>query len=359
VSKLKVGIIGCGGIARAKHMPSLTKLKEVAITAFANRDMAKAEQAAADFGAPGAKVYSDYRALLEDADVDVVHVCTGNDTHAEITIAALEAGKHVMCEKPMARSAGEARLMVEAASRSGKKLSISYNNRYRQDTQYLYNLCRNGALGDIYYAKAHALRRRGVPTWGTFLNKELQGGGPLIDLGTHVLDMALWLMDNYEPHSVTGSAFYKLGKRANAFNPYGSWDPDKFTVEDSAFAMIRMKNGAVIYLESSFAIHMLQEGTGKVTLCGTEAGADMWNGLTLNGELPGALYENRLDLNGESVPFYNVAKETPADLEARLWIEAILHDREPVVQPTQALVVQQLLDAIYESAETGQTVYFP
>ncbi|TBL79008.1 Gfo/Idh/MocA family protein [Paenibacillus thalictri] len=354
--ELRVGIIGCGGIAHAKHMPSLAKLPQVSLAAFANRTEDKARQAAQTFGSTDAKVFSDYRRLLEDRTIDVVHVCTANDTHAEITIAALEAGKHVMCEKPMAKTSADARRMVEAAKRSGKKLTVSYNNRYRPDSQYLYRMCRGGDLGHIYMGKAHALRRRGVPTWGAFLDKEKQGGGPLLDIGTHSLDLALWLMDNYKPKKVLGSAFYQLGKMADAANPYGSWDPSRFTVEDSALAMITMENGATVTLEASWALNIVRDGTAKVTLCGTDAGADMWDGLTINGEKYGKLYTTRIHLQNEGIPFYQTREESPAELEARLWIEALINGKDPVVKPEQALIVQQILEAIYVSAETGEAV---
>ena len=127
-----------------------------------------------------------------------------------------------MCEKPMAKTADDARKMVETAKRTGKKLTIGYQNRYRPDSEYLYTLCRNGELGEIYFAKAHAVRRRAVPTWGVFLNEEEQGGGPLIDIGTHALDLTLWMMDNYEVKSVMG-VYHKLSGRENAANR-GPWD---------------------------------------------------------------------------------------------------------------------------------------
>jgi predicted dehydrogenase len=354
--ELRVGIIGCGGIANAKHMPSLSKLPQVSLAAFVNRSEDKARLAAQIFGSEDAKVYGDYRRLLEDKTIDVVHVCTSNDSHAEIAIAALEAGKHVMCEKPMAKTTAEARKMVETAKRTNKKLTISYNNRYRPDSQYLYQMCRNGDLGHIYMAKAHALRRRGVPTWGAFLDKDKQGGGPLLDIGTHALDLALWLMDNYKPRTVLGKAFHQLGQYANAANPYGSWDPDQFTVEDSAVAMIMMENGSTIQLEASWALNITREGAGKVTLCGTEAGADMWDGLSINGEKYGKLYTTRIHLQQPGVPFYETREESPADLEARLWIEALMNGQDPIVKPEQALVVQEILEAIYVSSETGKAV---
>ncbi|WP_199617336.1 Gfo/Idh/MocA family protein [Paenibacillus alkalitolerans] len=355
---VRVGIVGCGGIAFGKHMPSLAKLKNVEMVAFADIEADRAEKAAAQYGAEGAKTYTDYRKLLEDKSIDVVHVCTPNDSHADITVNALEAGKHVMCEKPMAKTAEGARKMVEAAKRTGKKLTIGYNNRFRKDSQYLKQVCDSGELGEIYLAKALAIRRRAVPTWGVFLDLEKQGGGPLIDIGTHALDLTLWMMNNYEPRSVVGNVYHKLGSRENAANAWGPWDPEKFKVEDSAFGFITMKNGATIILESSWALNTLQIGEAKCVLCGTEGGADMENGLRLNGERYSRLFVNEVDLKAGGVAFYEGKAESDAELEARLWIDSIVNDTEPVVKPEQALVVTQILEAIYESANTGKPIFF-
>ncbi|HHQ0082244.1 TPA: Gfo/Idh/MocA family protein, partial [Listeria monocytogenes] len=231
---LKVGIIGCGGIANGKHMPSLLKAEKAEMVAFCDNVLEKAEVAAKEFGGENASVYTNYVELLQDKSIDVIHVCTPNISHAEISIAAMEAGKHVMCEKPMAKTTAEAKSMIEAAERTGKKLTIGYQNRFRKDSDYLHQVCENGELGDIYYAKAKAIRRRAVPTWGVFLDEEAQGGGPLIDIGTHALDLTLWMMDNYKPKYVVGNSYHQLAKKENAANAWGSWDPSKFTVEDSA-----------------------------------------------------------------------------------------------------------------------------
>ncbi|WP_099159569.1 Gfo/Idh/MocA family protein [Virgibacillus ndiopensis] len=358
VEKLKVAIIGCGGIANGKHLPSLSKLKQVELIAFCDIKVDKARKAAEEYGVSRAQVYEDYDQLLQDQSIDVVHVCTPNISHAEISIAALKAGKHVMCEKPMAKTSKEARLMVETAEKTGKKLTIGYNNRFRPDSQYLHKTCQRGGLGEIYYAKAHAIRRRAVPTWGVFLDEEKQGGGPLIDIGTHALDLTLWMMDNYKPKSVMGSTFHKLGKRENAANAWGPWNPEKFTVEDSAFGFITMQDGATITLESSWALNSLDVDEAKCSLSGTEGGADMKDGLRINGENFGKLYTTHVDLTAGGVAFYDGDEESDAELEARLWIESIVNDTEPVVKPQEALVVTQILEAIYESARTGQAVYF-
>lgn len=356
--KLKVGIIGCGGIANGKHMPSLYKLDSVEMVAFCDIVKERAEDAAKKYGTSDAFVCTDYKDLLNDKSIDVVHVCTPNKSHGFITVDALESGKHVMCEKPMAKTAADARKMLEAANRTGKKLTIGYQGRYTPESQYLYKICRRGDLGEIYFAKAHAIRRRAVPTWGVFLNEDEQGGGPLIDIGTHALDLTLWMMNNYKPRIVMGTSYHKLGGRKNAANAWGPWDPEKFTVEDSAFGFIVMEDGATIILESSWALNTLQVGEAKTTLCGTEGGADMWDGLRINGEEFGTMHTTIPDLKAGGVAFYEGKAENPSDKEARLWIEAILNDTEPVVKPEQALVVTQILEAIYTSSKTGEPVHF-
>lgn len=352
----KIGMIGCGGIANGKHLPSLSKLSNVEVVAFCDIVEARAIATAAKFGATDAKVSSDYKEILADSSIDIIHVCTPNDSHADITIDALEAGKHVMCEKPMAKTAADAKRMVDAAKRTGKKLTIGYNNRFRPDSQHLKKLCEEGELGEIYFAKAHAIRRRAVPTWGVFLDEEKQGGGPLIDIGTHALDLTLWMMDNYKPKTVLGTSYHKLSNRENAANAWGPWDPEKFTVEDSAFSMVVMVNGATIMLESSWALNSLEVDEAKCSLSGTEAGADMKDGLRINGEKHSRLYVNNVELDSGGVAFYEGKKEKDSDLEMRLWIQAIDQDTTPVVTPEQAYVVSQILEAVYESARTGKAV---
>ena len=354
---IKVGVIGCGGIANGKHLPSLAKIQEVSMVAFCDIDKIKAESAATRYGDENATVYEDYIELLKDDAIEVIHVCTPNNTHQEITVAALNASKHVMCEKPMAKTSEEAQLMIDAAVHNNKKLTIGYQNRFRADSQYLRKVTQRGDLGEIYFSKAHAIRRRAVPTWGVFLDEEKQGGGPLIDIGTHALDLTLWMMDNYEPESVMGSTFHKLGKQADAANAWGSWDPNKFTVEDSAFGFIKMKNGATIILESSWALNSLDVDEAKCSLSGTDGGADMKNGLRIHGEDLKTLYTSEIELENAGVDFYEGEKIDEAEEEARAWINSITQDIEPVVKPKEAFVVTQILEAIYESAKTGQAVY--
>ncbi len=356
--RLSVGIIGCGGIARGKHLPNLKKVDEVELVAFCDIVKERAIDACKDFGVEDAKVYTDYKKLLEDETIDVVHVCTPNRSHSYITVDALESGKHVMCEKPMAINTEEAQKMLDAAKRTGKKLTIGYQNRYRGDSMYLKEECEKGTLGEVYYAKAHAIRRRAVPTWGVFLNEYEQGGGPLIDIGTHALDLTLWLMNNYQPKMVVGSVFKKLGNQRNTANAWGDWNLDDYTVEDSAFGYIVMENGATIVLESSWALNSLDVREAQTTLCGTQAGADMVDGLRINYVKNNRQVVEKPSFNTGGVAFYKGNKNTPDYLETRMWIDSILDDTAPLVLPEQALVVTQILEAIYESAESGKPVYF-
>ncbi|WP_210608466.1 Gfo/Idh/MocA family protein [Priestia flexa] len=367
MKKLKIGIIGCGGIANQKHFPALTHLKErCEMVAFCDVVVERAQKAAREFGTGDAKVYEDYRELLKDETIDIVHVLTPNVMHSPITVAAFEAGKHVMCEKPMAHTTEAAQKMMDAWKKSGKKFTIAYQNRFREEIQALHKSCENEELGDVYFAKAHAVRRRAVPTWGVFPDKSQQGGGPLIDIGTHALDITLWMMNNYKPVSVTGSVFHKLGQlpEATEGNLFGEWDPETFEVEDSAFGYIKMENGATIFLESSWALNVLDAREAATTLCGTKGGAEVISGmgfkekeLIYNSSHHGRLVEERKSPIG-NIAYFEGGSKSPEVLEAKQWLEAVEEDKEPLVKPEEAFVVTKILDAIYKSAETGKEVVF-
>lgn len=361
--KLQIGIIGCGGIAQMKHLPTLAKFGDMAeMAAFCDIIPDRAAAAVAKYGTPGAKAYTDYKELLNDDSIDVVHILTPNVSHCHITVDAFSAGKHVLCEKPMAASSADARLMLEAHRKSGKKFTIGYQNRFRNDVQTAYRACSQGALGDIYFAKAHALRRRAVPTWGVFMDKKQQGGGPLIDIGTHALDITLWLMDNHKPKSVMGSTNYKMFDKMEG-NVFGQWDPNAFDVEDSAFGFIKMENGATIYLEASWILNTTDAREAATTLCGTEGGMEM-KGLdpdsyetVFNYSRFGKLMEEKPSNLG-SIAFFGPFAESPAEREARQWLFSIISDSEPLVKPEQAFVVTQILEGIYTSAKTGKLIEF-
>lgn len=359
MAKIRAGFIGCGGIANGKHLPAQKNVGLCDMVAFCDLILERAEKAAKTYGTPDAKVYTDYKELLKDESIDVVFVLTPNRTHSIITVDALEAGKHVMCEKPMAINAEEAKKMVDAAKRTGKKLTIGYQNRQRNDSLYLKQECVNGTLGEIYYGRAIALRRRAVPTWGVFMNEYEQGGGPLIDIGTHALDLTLWCMDNYKPAYCVGTTYHKLGEKFPTGNAWGDWKSGDLTVEDSAFGFIVMENGATIILESSWALNTLDVREATTMLCGTDGGADMTGGIRINGIRNGRQYVLTPDLKAGGVAFYEGSgNESESDREARAWMNAIINDTEVFVKPEEAYVVSQILDGIYESARTGKPVYF-
>ena len=357
MSKLKAGFIGCGGIAASKYFPTIKALGGVELMAFCDTARDKAEASCTEYGSPGAQVFSDYQELLK-MDLDLVFVATPNRSHSFITVDALRSGKHVMCEKPMAINTREAEKMLAAARETGKLLTIGYQNRFRADSQYLKKSAEAGVLGEVYFAKANALRRRAVPTWGVFLNEYEQGGGPLIDIGTHALDLTLWIMDNYKPKYAVGTTYHKLNKDRNTANAWGDWDTEAFTVEDSAFGFIVMENGATIMLSASWALNTLEVEEATCTLSGTKAGADFHDGLRINGVKHNQQYVEMADMKTGSVAFFEGSEVKPEVLEINTFLSAVRGEGELCVLPEQALVVTQILEAIYESARTGQPYYF-
>ena len=356
---LKIGIIGCGGIANGKHMPALKKQKDVEMVAFCDIIPEKAEEAAKKFGVEGAKTYVDYKELLADPEIDAVHVCTPNRSHSFITVDALHAGKHVMCEKPMAINSEEAKKMVDAAKETGLVLTIGYQNRQRNDSLYMKQEAENDTFGDIYYAEATAIRRRAVPTWGVFLNEYEQGGGPLIDIGTHALDLTLWIMNNYKPKYCVGTAYHKLNNDTQTGNAWGDWDPEKFTVEDSAFGFVVMENGATIVLRSSWALNTLDVREAVTSVCGTKAGGDMGGNVRINSVRGGRQCVTEANMSAGGVAFYDGdSGSDPSSREARLFIDAIKKGTAPSTLPEQAYCVTRILEGIYTSAKTGDIYRF-
>ena len=361
MKKVKIGLVGCGGIANGKHLPSYSKIPEAELVAFCDIVVERAEKAKEKYGTADAKVYTDYKELLANEEIDAVLVLTHNSMHCEITVAALNAGKHVLCEKPMAITYEEAKKMIEARDKSGKLLTIGYQGRFRANSMYLKELADAGEFGEIYYAEATALRRRAVPTWGVFIDEEKQGGGPLIDIGTHALDLTLFSMDNYEPAFCVGKTFHKLNKTTATGNSWGDWDVEKFTAEDSAFGFIVMKNGAVINLRSSWALNYADTKEAVTLICGEKAGADMpnTNELRINGIKNGRQYITTPNLQLGGVAFYdgdNAA--SPEQLEAKCFVDAILGKGKLLVTAEQAACVTRILEGIYESEKTGKPYYF-
>ena len=357
--KVKVGIIGCGGIANGKHIPNLSKLPDVELVAFCDLIESKAVAARDKFGKPDAMIFTDYKELLKVPEIEVVHVLTPNKEHADISIDALYAGKDVMCEKPMAKTAADAKRMLDAAHKTGKKLTVGYQHRQKPEAICAKKMIENGELGEIYYAKAYATRRRATPNWGVFLNSEEQGGGPVIDIATHSLDLTLYLMNNYEPKMVIGKT-HKLLENPEEANAWGTAGVKETDLEESACAFVLMKNGATILVETSWALNTndpIKEGS--CVLCGTKGGLSIINDkLTVNTVKYGCLMDTNVTATTAGVDFYAGLKPTSGLTEAINWIAAVKNDTAPVVRPEQAYVVSQILEAIYTSSKTGKPVYF-
>jgi predicted dehydrogenase len=345
VKPIGIGIIGSGGIAQGAHLPAYKALAEddVRVVAVADVRRETAEQAAKKFEVP--HLYEDYRELLKRDDIDAVSVCTPNFMHKQPTIDALEAGKHVLVEKPLAINAAEGREMVAAARRTGRKLQAGLNNRFGSGPQALKRFIEAGELGSVYYARSQALRRRGIPSWGVFTQKDKQGGGPLIDIGVHILDLTLWLMGHPKPVAASGQTYTKFGKREGVVGLMGQWDTKSYTVEDFGVGFVRFENGATLTLESSFAANLEKE-IFNCELFGTEGGCSL---------SPLRLFFERNQTLIDATPVFLPQVHTH-QAEIKSFVEAIRNDTEPVVTAEQGLMVTEILDAIYRSADEGREV---
>ena len=344
-TKVRVGVIGAGGIARGAHLPGYAKIPdEATVVAISDIDESRAQQVADEFGI--SKVYTDYNEMVSQEELDLVSVCTPPFLHRDATVAALNAGVNVICEKPMAMNAAEGEEMIAAAQQNGKMLTIGFQSRYGERAQFLKHLIDQGELGEIYYARVLALRRRGIPTWGVFIEKDKNGGGPLIDIGVHTLDLTLWLMGHPAPTAVTGAVFTKLAKRPGLYTRRSPIDPERYTVEDFATAQIRFDTGAVINLETSWALNI--ENEVNAYICGTEGGATL-RPLKILKEVPNA---GLLDCT----PAHEEGRENTHATQFAHIVKNVKEGTPPLVKAEEALVVQRIVDAIYESGESGQTV---
>lgn len=291
--------------------------------------------------------YTDYNEMLTKEKLDVVSVCTPNSLHKEVTVAALKAHCHVLCEKPMAMSADEAREMLAAAKKAKKRLMIDFSFRFSEQSQALKAQVETGILGDIYFARTIWLRRRGIPGFGGwFTSKELAGGGPLIDLGVHRLDLALWLMGYPKPKWVLASTYNhiatELAKRSGK----------DYTVEDMAVGMIRFENGASLEVEASWAANIKENELMETRLLGTEGG------LIQRNRNQGYEFEAEMYVEKAGCQF-DMALHPPvpgAHGAMYCFIDAIVNNTPHPATGEEGLVVMEILDALYESARTGDPV---
>ncbi len=340
--KLRMGVIGAGGIARTQ-MKHLKTYPDVELVAAADISEANLTKATDEYGV--ARTYADYQKMLATEELDAVTVCTPNGLHCENAIAALEAGCHVLVEKPLAMNAEEGRRMVEAAHQARKQFVIAFQWRYNPKTQFIHHLAKQGRFGDILVMNVAALRRRGIPNWGVFGRKDLQGGGPLIDIGVHVMEMAHYVMGAPRPVSASGQIWQYIGNRpSDVACSWPNWDHESYTVEDLAVGQIRFENGAVMNVQASFAAHVKECWT--FDFMGTRGGADFETGTV------------RCDEDGymvDKTPAF-LPKVDPFERKMRAFVDTALHGRPNEAPAEDGLMIQKMIDAIYASAEAGREV---
>ena len=345
---LKVGLIGVGGIART-HMPGWEASPDAEIVAGSDISAAALATWAATYGVD--RTSTNPADIINDPDIDIIDVCTPNMAHEELVIAALDAGKHVICEKPLAPTPDAIRRMIAARDRSGKQLMTAQHFRFKGVSQAMKREIDAGALGDIYHARGWMLRRNGLIVSPTFIHKRLSGGGPCIDIGVHILDLTLWLMGNPQPVAVTGVADARLAHHPGQFGAWQDLDvPADFDVEDFAAAFVRFDNGATLVLEVSWFLHHNIQGEDmQMWLYGTEGGCH-W---------PKAEF---LHTNYATRQFTNCTLQRTQDpmephaLECVEFARALAAGEPSPVPPEQSLQVLAILDGIYRSQKEGREV---
>jgi len=344
VNKLRVGVIGLG-IGRS-HIRGFQSHPSAEVVAIADLDEARLKASGDEFKI--ANRYRDAQEMLTKEALDIVSVCTPNKFHKPLTLAAFQAGCHVVCEKPMAMNTAEGRAMLAGARKAGKRLMINFSYRFLPQSRAIKAQVDAGALGDIYFARTMWLRRRYLPgLGGWFSRKELSGGGPIIDLGVHRLDLALWWMGYPRPVWVLASTYNAIGSRIAKEN--GA----KFDVEDFGVALIKFENGATLELEASWTSHIAEQELMETRLFGTRGGAvqrNLGEGYRFEAELfvekNGAHYDMKLH--------HPPGPEIPNQYQH--FIDSIVRDQPHIATGEEGLVVMELLDAIYESAASGKPV---
>ncbi|CAG5008121.1 Inositol 2-dehydrogenase/D-chiro-inositol 3-dehydrogenase [Dyadobacter sp. CECT 9275] len=334
----KVAIIGGGHIAEQNHIPALQKLSHrTEIIAICSRDKSKARLLADKFAIPFA--YDNTEELFSSSRPDIIINCTANNLHYPFTMQALENGCHVLCEKPPAMRALEAREMADTAEKYGKTLAYNFQRRQTQEYQLLQKCQQEGKLGEIYHVKANFLRRRGIPGWGNFTNREIQGGGALIDLGVHVLDLAMGLMNYEKPDRIVANTYNFLGK-AGGKGLLGAWDPAKFEVEDACFAYLSFPGKASIMLSASFALNTQEAKNINLEVFGTQAGAVL-HPFSLHTEFAGELADVHFPfLEDENIQLKNTIA----------FLDACDGQVSNICSAREGAVLQEIVENIYQSA---------
>lgn len=348
-TKIRIGLVGAGNIGNV-HLSEFGKLgEECEFVAITDAFLPLAEQRAKQYGIP--VVSPSPEELIRRDDVDAVIVAVPNEAHAPLTILALESGKHVLVEKPMGLDSAAAKEIVRAQRRTGKTVMVAHQMRWEPLSLKVKEQIERGELGKIYTAKTGWYRRKGIPGWGTwFTRHEQSGGGPLIDIGVHMLDLALFLMGDPKPVSVYGSTYAEFGPKKKGIGTWGKPDWNGiYDVEDLATAIIKMEDGSSLTLEVSWAVHMDTDSSPFLHLIGSEGGA------ALRGD-SGKFLTERFD-EAMEVPI-----STPSDDEgsrvrlSRHFLECVRTGKQPWTSAETGLRSNLIIDAIYESSRTGEAV---
>lgn len=341
--RLRVGVIGLG-MGRT-HIEGWRQHPHVDVVAIADADPARLQAVGEKFSI--AARYANTEAMLAAGRLDAVSICTPNKFHKQLTLAALDAGCHVLCEKPMAMNAEEGRAMLAAAKHAGRRLMINFSFRFSAASRGLKAQVESGMFGEFYFGRTAWHRRRGMPGFGGwFGTKELSGGGPLIDLGVHRLDLALWLMGYPKPAWVLGSTHDPIASDLAAKSG------KKFDVEDLAAALIRFENGATLIVEASWAANIQEAELMETRLLGTKAGLLQKNlneGYTFDAYI-------FTEKDGAQLDIHLHPPVVPAPSSMHDFAQAILTDTPHPAPGEEGLIVMEILDAIYESARTGDPV---
>lgn len=352
MSKIQVAVIGAGSISEM-HLRSYQSNPDVELYAICDLNEERAKAKAEKYGI--SRVFTDYKKLLADPAIDAVSICTWNNSHAPISIAALEAGKNVLTEKPLCKTVEEALAVEKAVHRSGKTLQVGFVRRYASNTGIVKSFLDNGELGEIYYAKASCIRRLGNPG-GWFSDVERSGGGPLIDVGVHVIDLCWYLMGRPKVKSVSGNTYNKLGNRANvknlAFYKAADYDATHNTVEDMANALIRFENGASILVDVSFTLHA-KEDELTVKLYGDKGGAELEPELSIVTEKYDTILNLTPQINNLSFDFVAGFQQ-----EINYFVEVCQGSKETLSPVQDGVEMMKILCGIYESSKLGKEISF-
>ncbi len=345
--KLRCAVIGAGAIG-LEHLQSLISCPRAAAVAIAENHPLRAREASERFKIP--RSYADFRELLEQPDIDAVTIALPNHLHAPVAVAALEARKHVLLEKPMATNVKEAAKILNAAKKMKRMVMVAQNFRFNRHTQMAKLLIERGDLGEIYHARCFWLRRGGIPRIGSwFTQKRFAGGGCTYDIGVHLLDACLHLLHDFEAASVSAQTHAKFGPRGLGETDWGKSeiDPRKpFDVDDYSVALLKMKSGRSVALEAGWAAFVAPDAREYgIDLLGANAGLSLYPARLIRNSPDG--FET-IQLNGVKVPH--------SEDRVHHFVSCVLDGKKPLVPPEESLKIQELLGAIYLSSSTGKEV---